>query len=354
MAEIIETTVNGLEDLSDEAKEKARDWYRQGAFDDDWYWAVYSDFEQICDILGISLATVPVRLFGGGSRRKPSIWFSGFASQGERRAPSTQHEIGRERHVDLDPTHADADIPERPGVRLISERHRMIADIEAATWRGFREQKVIFGYCHRSGADILLYAGQMILLQAVFGLRLPVFPFLDVLHLAALGLDHANRFFFNRLPHVTVGFGAQELEGHEESQRGLFLRRSIELTPFEDSPVGGEYLILCAARDRLEADDPIIVESELVEATLRHDVLDRRAENLVRVLVVHLDLFLRLVGEELAKDELRHVVLILRCRDAAYPARRVRDQCVMRWFRKVTFAARLRESEIGVRKSSPP
>lgn len=83
MAEIIETTVYGLEELSDEAQEKARDWYRQGAFDDDWYWAVYSDFEQICDILGISLATVPVRLFGGGSRQKPCVWFSGFASQGD-------------------------------------------------------------------------------------------------------------------------------------------------------------------------------------------------------------------------------------------------------------------------------
>jgi hypothetical protein len=83
MAEVIETTVYSLEELSDEAKEKARDWYRQGAFDDDWYWAVCSDFEQICDILGISLATVPVRLFGGGTRRKPCMWFSGFASQGD-------------------------------------------------------------------------------------------------------------------------------------------------------------------------------------------------------------------------------------------------------------------------------
>lgn len=83
MAEIIETTVFGLEELSEEAKEKARDWYRQGAFDHDWYWAVYEDFERICEILGVSLATVPVRLYGGWSRRKPCIWFSGCASQGD-------------------------------------------------------------------------------------------------------------------------------------------------------------------------------------------------------------------------------------------------------------------------------
>ncbi len=83
MAEIIQTTVFGLEELSDEAKEKARDWYRQGAFDRDWYWAVYEDFERICEILGVDLATVPIRLSGGGGRSKPCIWFSGFASQGD-------------------------------------------------------------------------------------------------------------------------------------------------------------------------------------------------------------------------------------------------------------------------------
>ena len=83
MAEIVETTVYQFEELSDDAKEKARDWYRQGAFDHDWYWAVYSDFEQICEILGVDLASVPVRVYGGGARRKPCIWFSGFASQGD-------------------------------------------------------------------------------------------------------------------------------------------------------------------------------------------------------------------------------------------------------------------------------
>ncbi|MBL0916875.1 MAG: antitoxin of toxin-antitoxin stability system, partial [Sphingopyxis sp.] len=83
MAEIIETTVYQLRELSEGAKDRARDWYRQGAFDDDGYWAVYADFEQICEILGIALASVPVRLHGGGIRRKPCIWFSGFASQGD-------------------------------------------------------------------------------------------------------------------------------------------------------------------------------------------------------------------------------------------------------------------------------
>ena len=41
------------------------------------------DFERVCEILGIRLKTTPVRLMGGGTRQKPSIWFSGFWSQGD-------------------------------------------------------------------------------------------------------------------------------------------------------------------------------------------------------------------------------------------------------------------------------
>jgi hypothetical protein len=83
MPEIIETTVYRLNELSDAAKEKARGWYRQVGFDHDWYEFVYEDFERICAILGIDLKTVPVRLYGGGTRQKTCIWFSGFWSQGD-------------------------------------------------------------------------------------------------------------------------------------------------------------------------------------------------------------------------------------------------------------------------------
>jgi hypothetical protein len=83
MPEIIETTVYRLEELSDAAKDKARAWYRQVGFDHDWFEFVYDDFERICSILGIDLKTVPVRLYGGGTRQKPCIWFSGFWSQGD-------------------------------------------------------------------------------------------------------------------------------------------------------------------------------------------------------------------------------------------------------------------------------
>lgn len=83
MPEIIETTVYRLGELSDAAKDTARAWYRQVGFYDDWFEFVYDDFERVCMILGVDLKTVPVQLYGGGTRQKPCIWFSGFWSQGD-------------------------------------------------------------------------------------------------------------------------------------------------------------------------------------------------------------------------------------------------------------------------------
>ena len=83
MPSIIQTTVCCLDELPEAAKEKARAWYREGGFDYDWFEFVYEDFERVCDILGVCLDKTSVRLFGGGTRRKPCIWFSGFWSQGD-------------------------------------------------------------------------------------------------------------------------------------------------------------------------------------------------------------------------------------------------------------------------------
>lgn len=81
MPEIIETTVYRLDELDDAPKDRARAWYRQVDLDHDWFAFVYDDFERICAIIGVDLKTVPVRHCGGGTQRKPCIWFSGFWSQ---------------------------------------------------------------------------------------------------------------------------------------------------------------------------------------------------------------------------------------------------------------------------------
>lgn len=83
MPEIIETVVYSLDELSDSAKDIARAWYREGGFDYDWYDSVYEDFVRICTILGIAFKTRAVRLYGGGTRQEPNIWFTGFWSQGD-------------------------------------------------------------------------------------------------------------------------------------------------------------------------------------------------------------------------------------------------------------------------------
>ncbi|HET6525038.1 antitoxin of toxin-antitoxin stability system [Sphingopyxis sp.] len=83
MPEIIPITVYQFDELDDSAKDKARRWYRQGAFDHDWYDFVFSDFEAICDILGVTLRTNPVSHVGGTKCEEPQIFFTGFASQGD-------------------------------------------------------------------------------------------------------------------------------------------------------------------------------------------------------------------------------------------------------------------------------
>lgn len=79
----VEQKVYKFDELSDAAKEVARDWWRQGALTDDWWDFVYEDAEMIADMMGIDLRTRPVKLMGGGTRYEPNIWFSGFYSQGD-------------------------------------------------------------------------------------------------------------------------------------------------------------------------------------------------------------------------------------------------------------------------------
>jgi hypothetical protein len=83
MPRIVETIVFHLGELSEKARETARAWYRDAAAWDDWHECVFEDFEATCAILGVRSTTRSVPLFGGGTRQKPSIWFSGFASQGD-------------------------------------------------------------------------------------------------------------------------------------------------------------------------------------------------------------------------------------------------------------------------------
>ncbi len=83
MPRIIETVVYDIGELSGAAKEAARRWYRQEGLHDDWHDAVRADFETVCGIVGVTLATTPVPLHGGGTRDRPRIFFRLAFSQGD-------------------------------------------------------------------------------------------------------------------------------------------------------------------------------------------------------------------------------------------------------------------------------
>ena len=141
MPRIIETVVYGIDELSDQAKESARAWYRQAGLHDDWYDFVYEDFEAICRILGIALRTSPVKLFGGGTRDQAHVFFRGFWSQGDGASfeGSFCHAKGATRAIRA---HAPED----------TELHRIADALQAAQRRNFHQLHATIrqrgAYCH--------------------------------------------------------------------------------------------------------------------------------------------------------------------------------------------------------------
>lgn len=84
MARVQEVTIYKFNELSDDAKEKAREWWRklenEEGLDTEF---MYDDFARVADMMGIDLRTRPVKLMGGGTRMEPCIYYSGFWSQGD-------------------------------------------------------------------------------------------------------------------------------------------------------------------------------------------------------------------------------------------------------------------------------
>ncbi len=81
---IKETTVYQFDELSDKAKEKARDWFRESAQGDNYFTeAVIEDAVEIGRMLGIDFKSRQVPLMSGKTRAEPAIFWSGFSSQGD-------------------------------------------------------------------------------------------------------------------------------------------------------------------------------------------------------------------------------------------------------------------------------
>lgn len=76
-------TVYHFAELDDAAKERARDWWRtleQTDFDAEY---VIEDAQRMGEILGITFDQRPVKLMNGATRYDPTVYWSGFSSQGD-------------------------------------------------------------------------------------------------------------------------------------------------------------------------------------------------------------------------------------------------------------------------------
>ena len=83
MACEVSKTVFQFSELSDRAKEKARDWWRSCADQDTDNSCIFEDAAKCAQLIGIDIRQSPVKLMGGGTRYEPTIYYSGFSSQGD-------------------------------------------------------------------------------------------------------------------------------------------------------------------------------------------------------------------------------------------------------------------------------
>ena len=147
MPRTVETVVYAIEELTETAKESARAWYCGSCLEHEWYDAVFEDFEAICRILGVTLRTSPVRLYGGGTREKPHLFFRGFSSQGDGASFEGQysHARGVARAIRV---HAPKD----------EELHRIADELQAAQKRNFYQLNTVIrtrgNYCHEHSMAI--------------------------------------------------------------------------------------------------------------------------------------------------------------------------------------------------------
>ena len=78
------TTICKFDELSDEAKQTAinsnRSWSIQ---DSDWWDSSFESFADAADLFGLDIRQTRKSLVGGGHRYDPTIFFSGFSSQGD-------------------------------------------------------------------------------------------------------------------------------------------------------------------------------------------------------------------------------------------------------------------------------
>lgn len=82
MPRIIAKTVYQFSELSESAKEKARDWFKSCSDSSDLI-SVVDDFIAIAEIIGLELSTHSVKLMTGKTRQEPDVYYSVAYCQGD-------------------------------------------------------------------------------------------------------------------------------------------------------------------------------------------------------------------------------------------------------------------------------
>lgn len=82
MPRVIAQTIYKFEELSERAKERARNWWRDSGGPED-FDCILSDAVEIGELIGISFDKRRVTLMGGGIRYEAKVWFSLGYRQGD-------------------------------------------------------------------------------------------------------------------------------------------------------------------------------------------------------------------------------------------------------------------------------
>lgn len=144
-----------FEELSDLAKEKAREWWRR-CQDGDNYWSEFTIEEAVeqGQLLGIEFKEHDVKTIGGKTYGKPCIWWSGFWSQGDGACfEGTWHasKVNADKVAD-----GWGDSPETKEIKRIAEGLTEIA--KRFPYCSFKVRQVGY-YSHSHSTSFDLYSG---------------------------------------------------------------------------------------------------------------------------------------------------------------------------------------------------
>ncbi len=152
MREVV-SKVYTFDELSPSAKDTARQWFRELLQPDDYAESVLEDASRLGLMIGINLATRPVKLMGGGTRMEPNVyWAVCDRGAGASFAGSYSHAKGSVRKLAAEAPAADREgKPQKSNLEV----NRIAVDLAAVQKRNFYQvQASVSHYGRDHGMNI--------------------------------------------------------------------------------------------------------------------------------------------------------------------------------------------------------